>query len=414
MRAHILIVVVAIGVRLALPLSALVVHGDPEVFVQADTNSYVRPARMLVERGRFESPGGRPETLRTPGYPLLLTIGVLADRLIATTIVVQILLGAGTVFVVALLARRWTPQAAVWAAAFYALDPLSVFYVSTLLTETLFTAVFVAHLYALVRVLEGPQRLAWSTAAGVLAAAATFVRPIAYYWPFVAVAILLWVLRRGGVRVGAVLLVSALLPCALWQARNFDLTGRAAFSTIGAWNLYIYSSAAVLARVENAPTEMISERFRAEVEHLEPTQRNEHARRMAARILTEHPLTFLHTHLSGMVQVIVGRGFSGWVQLYGGQNFDVRGTWPYGVYLMFVGILALQLGCAVVGILRGWSRNSAVTLILLGAAAYFLLLSGGPIGTSRFRVPIMPLVCVFAGVAVSLQRTGEGRRSLVD
>ena len=46
------------------------------------------------------------EIRRTPGYPLLLTLGVLADRIAAVTIAVQILLGTATVWMVALLARR--------------------------------------------------------------------------------------------------------------------------------------------------------------------------------------------------------------------------------------------------------------------------------------------------------------------
>ena len=91
------IVLLAGVVRLIVPLSALAVHGTPQVFFSPDTNSYVRPAQALVEHGSFTTtPGGSVEIRRTPGYPLLLTLGVLADRIAAVTIAVQILLGTAT------------------------------------------------------------------------------------------------------------------------------------------------------------------------------------------------------------------------------------------------------------------------------------------------------------------------------
>ena len=152
---HILAIVLLAGVvRLFVPLGALVVHGNPQVFFQPDTDSYVQPAQSLVEHHRFATPRG-PEMQRTPGYPLFLTLGVLADRIAAVTIAAQILLGTATVWLVALLARRVTvagtgdaSRPSIWAATAYALDPLSALYPSLLLTETLFTAVFVVHLLA--------------------------------------------------------------------------------------------------------------------------------------------------------------------------------------------------------------------------------------------------------------------------
>ena len=146
------------------------------------------------------------EIRRPPGYPLLLTLGVLADRIAAVTIAVQILLGTATVWMVALLARRVigagtgdASRFSLWAAAAYALDPLSILYPSLLLTETLFTAVFVVHLLALLRFLE-TRAVGTAALAGVLAAVSTFVRPVAYFWPFIATAIMLCTLRRAGIR----------------------------------------------------------------------------------------------------------------------------------------------------------------------------------------------------------------------
>ena len=435
------IVLLAGVVRLIVPLSALAVHGNPQVFFSPDTNSYVRPAQALVEHGSFTTtPGGSVEIRRTPGYPLLLTLGVLADRIAAVTIAVQILLGTATVWMVALLARRvigaGTGDAShfsLWAAAAYALDPLSILYPSLLLTETLFTAVFVVHLLALLRFLE-TRAVGTAALAGVLAAASTFVRPVAYFWPFVATAIMLCTLRRAGIRGCATFLVLAVLPCVLWAVRNDVQGGYFGFSAIRDRNLYSYNAAAVLARIEGARFDDVRTRLDARLEELEEAggldtyaKRAEYMGREGLRIIRDHPVAFLEVHLSGIVRVIIDPGFTQYLRLYGGQRMSGltmatdHGLWTAFTRLarghptLLVGSLAflvvvvIQLSLFALGVVRVWRTRTLVAMVLLGAVAYFLVVSGGPIGHSRFRHPMMPIICIFAGVGlVSERRSGHG------
>ena len=423
------ILLLAVVVRAAFPLSVLAVHGDPGVFTQLDSGSYVRPAESLVEHGRFTTPGGSPEIQRTPGYPLLLTLGVLAGRITLVTIAAQVLLGIATVLGVALLARRVLPdsRAARWAAAFCALDPLSVMYPSLLMTETLFAAVFVAHLYALLRFLQDPRGLARPAVAGGLAAAATLVRPIAYYWPFVAVATAAWILGRRGLRGCAVFLVAALLPCALWQVRNGVQTGYYGLSTISAVNLYAYNASGVVAKNEGIPMDEARARLYARVDALEeagelPTRaaRAEYMAREGRRIILEQPLAYLGVHLRGIVQLFVDPGFTGYLELYGRPPLGGLATaldqglgtalarlwrehgWLLVASLAFWAILAAQLAGAAVGAVR--VRRVAVAAVLFATVAYFALVSGGPAAYSRFRHPMMPAVCVLMGLAFTPQR----------
>lgn len=130
---------VALGVRLSCSSAHFAVHADPRAFTADDTDTYVQPAVMLLEHGRFSARDGSPEILRPPGYPLLLTIGVSAGEMTLVTIGVQILLGVGTVLGVAILARRLmpgSPRVAESSAGIHAVDPLLVVYPSLLLTET--------------------------------------------------------------------------------------------------------------------------------------------------------------------------------------------------------------------------------------------------------------------------------------
>jgi len=39
--------------------------------------------------------------------------------------------------------------------------------------------------------------------------------------------------------------------------------------------------------------------------------------------------------------------------------------------------------------------------MLVGVAAYFILVSGGAAGIARLRMPVMPVVCVLAAAGVA-------------
>jgi hypothetical protein len=49
--------------------------------------------------------------------------------------------------------------------------------------------------------------------------------------------------------------------------------------------------------------------------------------------------------------------------------------------------------------------------VLAGWAAYFLVLSGGAHGISRFRHPIVPVLCVLAGAAAARRSAPREVRS---
>lgn len=80
----------ALGVKVALLL--VLVQAHPEALVSHDTPSYVEPARSLLESFSF-SADGRPEILRTPGYPLFLVpfLALFGDGWVPAVIVAHFL-----------------------------------------------------------------------------------------------------------------------------------------------------------------------------------------------------------------------------------------------------------------------------------------------------------------------------------
>jgi len=52
--------------------------------------------------------------------------------------------------------------------------------------------------------------------------------------------------------------------------------------------------------------------------------------------------------------------------------------------------------------LAGLRRLPAeISAFFVSVAVYFILVSGGPIATARYRSPFMPLICISAGVAIA-------------
>jgi hypothetical protein len=138
------------------------------------------------------------------------------------------------------------------------------------------------------------------------------------------------------------------------------------------------------------------------------------------RVLREHPFVYARIHLTGMVRLLIGPGTSAPQVLFsvsperiaepGGEN--PQPSWlllPMGL------ILLVQLALAALGMAgRRWGAGLPAA-VLLGAAAYLLFASGGALPYSRFRHPLMPVICVFAGwgwaLLVEWHRGRQGPRA---
>ena len=76
-----------------------------------NTHSYVAPAQSLLADGTF-SRDGTPEIVRTPGYPLLLAIGLLSGHAELVTVGLHIILSVASIALVYGLAWELTANSA--------------------------------------------------------------------------------------------------------------------------------------------------------------------------------------------------------------------------------------------------------------------------------------------------------------
>ncbi len=218
------------------------------VLVFPDSLSYIYPAQTLLQHGAlWEAVSANPLLLRTPGYPLFLAlIQLVFNNLTWAVAGVQNVLSLFLLVPVYLTARQLAGQtAARWAAALCALSGLYFSLSFAVLTEVLCTFLLSWFVYITIRLMQDP-RPPLLLGSALLLAAAVYVRPAAYYFAFAAALMLVCFsagrLIRCSVRNG---LVFFLLPLALglggWQVRNYVQTGFGGFTSVGAYNLYIWN-----------------------------------------------------------------------------------------------------------------------------------------------------------------------------
>jgi 4-amino-4-deoxy-L-arabinose transferase-like glycosyltransferase len=412
-------------------LSVLVMTYHPNgVFESSDSVEYHQLALNLLQHGKFSrSPQApyEPEILRTPAYPMLLA-GLYGIFGVQPTIVVfaQITLSAATIFIVFKIATLlFHEQTGLLTALLLTADPVSAYYTQVLLTETLFTTTVSLSLLLLLHALTEPSKWQWSVGASIGLALSTYIRPTSYYLGFILPLIFFLMIRpaigwRRAAKPALAFLSLYVVLTGGWQLHNYVQTGSIEFSQIKNQYLFIAKAAAIVAVRDNLNLEEAQRRLATEhFQSLPPDLRTAPQARLfesqgeyAVAIILEHPALFLWTSLQGMLASLFGP--SNLSHLFGLDNVALRtsllrgdfsgfsrshwtmafGSWIYGIaflIILYLGVLLLFVR------VRLYSHG---IVLLIFTILYMLASSSGPEAYSRFRLPIMPTLCVMAAAGL--------------
>ncbi len=393
---------------------------DPQRFWdKGDTPSYDAPARALLELGAFRRSPDKPdapELSRTPGYPLFLAFSYATlGRDFPGPVLLQILLAAATLLLVARIAeKRFGPRVGVGAAWLYGFDPLSLAFCLQMLTETLFTLLLVAAALAGMRSLgEANSRNRWAPFSGGLVALATLVRPIAYYLILpLSFALALGRIRRAGLQTA---LVSA---CLCWIVHA---------ALVGGWIVhnYVVADTATLSEVQHEALSYHA-RWMSRVEGLTVDRQAD----PGITDLLRRPVPLAWVFAATTVGVFAGPAEHRLIRLLGYDKPDAPGLdlmrswrqlargheprsvvsgylrkwiWPPHWALAVFLLAACYLAAVHAGWLWSvssilWRKDVRYEDVLLWSIVAYLLFVSNP--TSRFRVPIMPFLCVYAAAGL--------------
>ena len=410
------LIVLAVGLLLRLAVWGFGLS-DPERFLTPDSASYIGLASGILDSGMYGSEG-QPEIFRAPGYPFFLSVVFVISRAPGLVVFFQVLLDGAVCWLVWRLARQSLGEGpAVAALAFQCVSVVSIVYACRVLSDTLFTFLFVLFLNSLWVSCqrEGTPRFRGGALCGVLLAGMTYVRAVALPFGVLPVGLLLWRRRFRAALACAGTAALLLLP---WYVRNGVRAGYPHFSSVGAILLYQCNAAMVLSKIECRPFAAVQEDIIADLSRY-PTEQAQarHAMKQGRKIILQHPFIYTWAHLktvptnllpatgelfqtlgaeiggSGTLAIIRSRGILEGVRHY------FRGRWGwFAAAVPFLALLGISYLLALVGFVgRAWAPSARPFFVFLGmTGAYFLLVPGGA-AHPRYAVPAMPIISLCAG-----------------
>lgn len=376
-------------------------------FSTPDSFSYLDPARNLASGNGFKDAQGYPETFRTPGYPLLIVPFFRFGLDLKYLIVLQHLFRIAIVLSATLLAFKLTNSRrhALIAGILICLDLPTLEAANTIMSETLFTAVLLTAFWLLWKSSENSQRN-WKTSAlaGLATGASVLVRPVAML--FVGPAVLYLFLIRKTFRWSAAwsfVIAFSCLPL-FWATRNYQQTNRFTVSSVSGVDILLWRAAAVLARHDPGGLDANFEKRQRQLQaqacdeikrlsgkncsSLSATERSDYYLHFGSKILLQHKSDYMFIAFQGAGRTLLGSDATRFSQM-----FQVSYKTAAGILLIYT-IPCLCL--VVIGFPRVYRANRAFFFLALLFILYFVAISAGPEGYSRFRVPIMPVYAVLA------------------
>jgi 4-amino-4-deoxy-L-arabinose transferase-like glycosyltransferase len=376
-----------------------------------DPARYLGYARAIADGHGFIEPwSGFPTAYYPPGYPWFLGIVTwagtpLTDDLPLLVAMVQAVLGAASVVLGALVARRLAgPRAGMVAAAGLALYPNLIFHAGAILGETLYITLFLTFLVVgLGRSWPRDLTNRRALAAGVVLGLAVMVRPISLAVLPLVVAVWWWSLRDRGraLRVGGLLVAGVAVCIVPWTIRNaIRLDAFVVLSTNTGDNLCIGHAPDATGAFSADEWCATDHRF-LDGPPAEVGADQEKTRRALEAILEDpgrepwllwRRFWFMWVRDGDHDGVIA-------VQSYRLDPFLSRSTEARLAYTADVAYW-LVLATGLVGTAGLLRRRRPEDVLLVGAAVLTALVPLAFFGDTRFKVPVIPLLIIAAATLV--------------
>lgn len=425
-RAVIILFATALIIKLALFVGMLSI--DPTFPYDDDSAGYIVLAENLREGHGFSwdtTEPYRPNSFRTPGYPVFLLVHKVVFGNYAAALATQILLVLATAWLMLRIgARIGHERAGIVAAGVFLLMPFSLLATGRYLTQIVFTFLVTAATWCWLKYLKDHARRDLLIAA-VLLPLAALVRPIAIaiVAPLAASGILAsffgttpWKRTIVGIVVLGAVFVVGIAP---WMLRNQEIFGRYALSSLVASQLYFYDDPAIYATAHGLSYEdaraVLKERIEAvtgiPVADYEPYMQfspiTDTVLAEGKAVALEDIPALVKTRATEFIKFFVRDGVRYWFERYG-VPIDHGIAWWAAVAERVI-LTIIMLGFLIAAVRALMTRDAArLTLVLV--VVYFALLSGVMSGAG-FRYPAEPLLIVL-GIVGLTEAARYGMRSI--
>ncbi len=396
---------IAIVAAVALALRLIVVLYTRDAVLFADMQEYHQRALHLLHTGTLA-----PDAFRVPLYSLFIAaiLSVAGQQLIAVRIA-QAVLGAVTVVLTFVLARRVTSERGARAAALIvAIYPALVLYSAYLMAETLFTALAILGMTLWTR--AGPGA---ALAAGIAVGAATLTRStglavlggilLAEAWTLAARRRL----DRGLLTRAALLGIGFLIALAPWIQRNYAIYQRfVPTDTSSGFNALLGNYPGATGRHPGIPAvDAAAAEYWGNARN--DVERSDIGMRVAREFVMAEPGRAARLALLkvGYFFGVEGREHA-W-----GYSFHVQGrhapatVWSWGIAI--VASFPVLMTFASIGALRPGLTSSSAGPLLVATLACAAAIHVASFGDSRFHLPWVPILAILAARAFApMQASG--------
>jgi 4-amino-4-deoxy-L-arabinose transferase-like glycosyltransferase len=377
-----------------------------------DEQHYHVLATSLVE-GRGLATASGPTSLRPPLYPALVAglWSITGSRSLQVVRAAQDLVGLATAVLVFWIGRRlYEERAALVAAAITAFYPALLLANSLFLSETVFTFLLTAFVATLVALLHRP-RPGVALVVGALLGLSALTRSVVWPLPVVLVPLLLWIAPATLARrltCGALVLAGYTVIVAPWAIRNTRLQGMPVIvDTMGGLNLR-------MGNYEFTPHDRIWDAVSRQGTQSwivglppHPPGGGEWTEGWKERWAREQAIAFMRAHPGLTLRRAIIKFGDFWAldrDFVAGIQRGLFRPPPWAAAVASAAITVafpLVIGLAILGVWltppADWRSHLLMMLLVLFVTALHSVVFGHP----RYRLPLTPVLAVYAGAAVS-------------
>lgn len=404
-----------------------------QALIFPDSLGYIYPAQTLLTYGEFwEAVSANPLLMRTPGYPVFLAVAQLLTH--SSTwgiIIVQNILSLAILLPVYLTTLRLADKlAARWAAGFCAASVLYFSLSFAVLTETLCVFLLAWFVFFAVRWLH-TLRARDLLLAAMLLVLSVYVRPAVYYFVpvcFILLGILAFCKKSRVLAKQAALcfVLPLVVGIGAWQVRNYVQTGYGGFTSVGAYNLYVWNADYVahknhlsVPQAHRMLLAFLPPDFNAWPLHAQVREYKRLATPLLKKSkwhkLTHFPLwagkTLLGTNHVHLVRLAFGHTDEDQAEKALNQTGLLPRYWLNTAADILLFLFAfLQVASVVIlglwGIVYLWKKHRTAALFFVIYIGYFWAIGSCFFGAyARFRAPFEFVLCLTAGLAAAALQT---------
>ncbi|MBU4220133.1 MAG: glycosyltransferase family 39 protein [Euryarchaeota archaeon] len=387
-----MIVVLAFLLRLIFIFVQIKFHIFDVNFFASDSSFYDGIAKNILAGNGFGYP--EPTAYVTPLYPLFLSaVYMIFGHNILAVQLLQALIGSLSVLCVYFIAKKiFDEKIGSIAAIIMAFYPHQIFWSGYILTETLYVFLLLFAILFFIRFCER-QTIVNALVAGILLGIAGLTRPIAFCFTAFLIIYIIWLNKNKvqGLKFSCIFVIGVLLVSSPWIIRNYNTFGEfIPGSTEGWFVFYAGNSPGATGGLDGYVTgyqDFTPLNFTSTSErNLSETEMNNEYKLSSLNFIKENPSSFF--------KIMPRKFWNMWRPNYAKASIKNHAL----MSLPYIIMIAL----ALCGIYYSYQKHkNKLKWILYFFIAYNILFHLIFIGLIRYRLPVEPVLIIFAAYAIS-------------